>query len=116
MKDIILPSESADAIDLGAITEDTRGVIIAYKDKEAIGFIAKDSSCDSPWGLFDGLDVDVYTVSDAQDKYYYSDTLVELVTRLIKEKIANNFKLIDFKIIPNKSDNKNIVNKNCVWS
>ena len=32
MKDIILPSETSDAIDLGANDDDTRGIVIPYKD------------------------------------------------------------------------------------
>lgn len=31
MKDIILPSETSDAIDLGAIDDNTEGIIISYK-------------------------------------------------------------------------------------
>ena len=34
MKDIILPSETSDAIDLGAINEDTGGIVISYKGDE----------------------------------------------------------------------------------
>lgn len=40
MKDIILPSETSDAIDLGAIDKDTRGLVIPYKDNYAVGYIA----------------------------------------------------------------------------
>ena len=40
MKDIILPSETSDAIDLGAINEDTRGIVISYKGDDAVGYIA----------------------------------------------------------------------------
>lgn len=40
MKDIILPSETSDAIDLGAIDEDTEGIVISYKGDNAVGYIA----------------------------------------------------------------------------
>lgn len=38
MKDIILPSETSDAIDLGAIDDNTGG--ISYKGNDAVGYIA----------------------------------------------------------------------------
>ena len=86
MKDIILPSETSDAIDLGAIDNTT-------------------------------------IVKSAQGSEYSEDTLIELVKRLIKDKVADNFKLINFTIDldnynPDKLslDTKKLMNKKNVWS
>ena len=40
MKDIILPSETSDAIDLGAIDNTITGIVIPYKGDNAVGYIA----------------------------------------------------------------------------
>lgn len=122
MKDIILPSESSDAIDLGAINEDTTGIIIAYKGDNAIGYINYESCESTPWGLINGIDSD-YFAKDAKNDCYVSESLTKLVNRLIKDNVADNFKLINFVVAldnynPDKlsSDVKNLMNKKSVWS
>ena len=59
----------------------------------------------------------------AQGSEYSEDTLIELVKRLIKDKVADNFKLINFTIDldnynPDKlsSDTKKLMNKKNIWS
>lgn len=116
MKDIILPSETSDAIDLGAI--DNTITVIPYKGDNAVGYIAYTCGEAIPWALFNTID---NTVKSAQGSEYSEDTLIELVKRLIKDKVADNFKLINFTIDnynPDKLslDTKKLMNKKNVWS
>ncbi len=122
MKDIILPSETSDAIDLGAINEDTNGIIIPYKGEDAIGYIAYTCGESSPWALFNVVD-NTIIVSDNLNNDYSAESLANLVNRIIKDGIADNFKLINFTIAldnynPDKlsSDTKKLMNKTGVWS
>ena len=117
MKDIILPSETSDAIDLGAINEDTNGIIIPYKGEDAIGYIAYTYGESSPWALFNVVD-NTIIVSDNLNNDYSAESLANLVNRIIKDGIADNFKLINFTIaLDNLSlDAKKLMNKKNVWS
>lgn len=51
MKDIILPSETSDAIDLGAIDNEITGIVIPYKGDNAVGYIAYTCGEAIPWAL-----------------------------------------------------------------
>ena len=122
MKDIILPSETSDAIDLGAIDNEITGIVIPYKGDDAVGYIAYTCGEDIPWALFNTID-NTTIVKSAQGVEYSEDTLIELVKRLIKDKVADNFKLINFTIDldnynPDKlsSDTKKLMNKKNIWS
>lgn len=122
MKDIILLSETSDAIDLGAIDDNTGGIIISYKGNDAVGYIAYTCGEAIPWALFNTID-NTTIVKSAKGSEYSEDTLIELVKRLIDDKVADNFKLINFTIDldnynPDKlsSDNKKLMNKKNVWS
>lgn len=122
MKDIILPSETSDAIDLGAIDEDTRGLVIPYKDNYAVGYIAYACGETNPWAFFNTTD-NTIIVKNAHGGDYADESLANLVKWLIKDKIADSFKLINFTIDldnynPDKlsSDNKKLMNKKNVWS
>lgn len=122
MKDIILPSETSDAIDLGAIDEDTRGLVIPYKDNYTVGYIAYTCGETNPWAFFNTMD-NTIIVGDIQSVDYAEESLTDLVKRLVKDKIADSFKLINFTIDldnynPDKlsSDNKKLMNKKNVWS
>ena len=122
MKDIILPSETSDAIDLGAIDEDTRGLVIPYKDNYAVGYIAYTCGETNPWAFFNTMD-NTIIVKNAHGGDYADESLTNLVKWLIKDKIADSFKLINFTIDldnynPDKlsSDNKKLMNKKNVWS
>lgn len=115
MKDIILPSETSDAID-----EDTRGLVIPYKDNYAVGYIAYTCGETNPWAFFNTMD-NTIIVEDIQSVDYAEESLTDLVKRLVKDKIADSFKLINFTIDldnPDKlsSDNKKLMNKKNVWS
>lgn len=122
MKDIILPSETSDAIDLGAINEDTRGIVISYKGDNAVGYIAYTCGETIPWAFFNTMD-NTLIAKDNQRDDYAEESLANLVKRLIKDKVADNFKLINFTIDldnynPDKlsSDTKKLMNKKNVWS
>lgn len=122
MKDIILPSETSDAIDLGAIDEDTEGIVISYKGDDAVGYITCVYGECMPWSLYNTID-NTTVVKDIKGSHYTEDTLINLVNRLVKDKVADSFKLINFTIDldnynPDKlsSDTKKLMNKKGVWS
>lgn len=122
MKDIILPSETSDAIDLGAIDEDTEGIVISYKGDNAVGYIAYTCGETTPWAFFNTTD-NTIIVKNAYGGDYADESLANLVKWLIKDKVADSFKLINFTIDldnynPDKlsSDNKKLMNKKNVWS
>nr|DAO18889.1 MAG TPA: hypothetical protein [Caudoviricetes sp.] len=122
MKDIILPSETSDAIDLGAIDNEITGIVIPYKGNDAVGYIAYTCGEAIPWVLFNTID-NTTIVKSAKGSVYSEETLIELVKRLINDKVADNFKLINFTINldnynPDKLslDAKKLMNKKNVWS
>ncbi len=90
MKVIRLPKESDTAIDLAAITPETKGIILAYKDDKPIGYIVCDQDVPS-WGLHNTLDVGSDFCSVCSD-----DTLLALCSKLLQIKAADSFKLIEF--------------------
>ena len=122
MKDIILPSETSDAIDLGAIDNETEGIVIPYKGDDAVGYIAYTCGEASPWAFFNTIDNTIIAKNNQRDDYA-EESLADLVKRLIKDKVADNFKLINFTIDldnynPDKLslDAKKLMNKKNVWS
>ena len=122
MKDIILPSETSDAIDLGAIDDNTGGIIISYKGNDAVGYIAYTCGEASPWAFFNTID-NTIMVKNIQRDDYAEESLTDLVKRLIEDKVADSFKLINFTIDldnynPDKlsSDTKKLMNKKNIWS
>lgn len=122
MKDIILPSETSDAIDLGVIDDETEGIVISYKGDDAVGYIAYTCGETIPWAFFNTMD-NTLIAKDNQRDDYAEESLANLVKRLIKDKVADNFKLINFTIDldnynPDKlsSDTKKLMNKKNVWS
>lgn len=122
MKDIILPSETSDAIDLGAIDDNTGGIVIPYKGNDAVGYIAYTPGEASPWAFFNTID-NTIMVKNIQKDDYAEESLTDLVKRLIEDKVADNFKLINFTIDldnynPDKLslDTKKLMNKKNVWS
>ena len=122
MKDIILPSETSDAIDLGVIDDETEGIVISYKGDNAVGYIAYTCGETIPWAFFNTIDNTLIAKNNQRDDYA-EESLADLVKRLIKDKVADNFKLINFTIDldnynPDKlsSDTKKLMNKKNVWS
>ena len=123
MKDIILPSETSDAIDLGAINEDTGGIVIFYKGDDAVGYIAYTAEEHYSWAFFNSIDNTIIVTNTQGSSDYAEESLPDLVRRLIRDKVADNFKLINFTIDldnynPDKlsSDTKKLMNKKNVWS
>lgn len=123
MKDIILPSETSDAIDLGAINEDTGGIVISYKGDDAVGYIAYIAEEPYSWAFFNTMDNTMIVTNTQGSGDYAEESLPDLVRRLIRDKVADNFKLINFTIDldnynPDKlsSDTKKLMNKKNVWS
>lgn len=115
MKDIILPSETSDAID-----DNTEG--ISYKGNDAVGYIAYTCGEAVPWAFFNSMD-NTMMVKNAQGGDYADESLTDLVKWLVKDKVADNFKLINFTIDldnynPDKLsiDTKKLMNKKGVWS
>ena len=122
MKDIILPSETSDAIDLGVIDDETEGIVISYKGDDAVGYITYTCGEAIPWAFFNTIDNTLIAKNNQRDDYA-EESLADLVKRLIKDKVADNFKLINFTIDldnynPDKlsSDTKKLMNKKNVWS
>lgn len=122
MKDIILPSETSDAIDLGAINDETGGIVIPYKGNDAVGYIAYTCGEAIPWAFFNTMD-NSRIVKNTQGDDYAGESLTDLIKYLIKDKVADNFKLINFTIdLDNynldklSSDTKKLRNKKGVWS
>ena len=122
MKDIILPSETSDAIDLGAINDETGGIVIPYKGNDAVGYIAYTCGEAIPWAFFNIMD-NSRIVKNTQGDDYAGESLTDLIKYLIKDKVADNFKLINFTIdLDNynldklSSDTKKLRNKKGVWS
>ena len=84
MKYITIPKSSDTTIDLAAITNNYKGIIIAHKEGMAVGRISYCSDTEM-WYFCDNID-------NAQ-----FDTLLELIIELIDTKhIADNFRLLEF--------------------
>lgn len=82
MKDIILPSETSDAIDLGAIDDNTEGIVISYKGNDAVGYITYTCGEAVPWAFFNSMD-NTMIVKNAQGGDYADESLTDLVKWLI---------------------------------
>lgn len=90
MKYITLPKNSEHTIDLAAITNNYKGIIIAYKEGMAVGRISYCSDTEL-WYFYDNIDNAQFDTC--------KDTLLELITELIDTKhIADNFRLLEFYI------------------
>ena len=88
MRDIILPKISDESIDFFAIDVSTKGIILAYRDNEPVGLIGyNDNSAE--WVYADDI------ITDCSCKR--SEDLLVLVRNIMSNKLANNFKLLDFK-------------------
>ena len=88
MKYITIPKNNDLTIDLSAITNNYKGIIISYKGDMAVGRISYCSDGDS-WYFYDNIDDTQYDI--------VKDTLLELINELIDTKhIADNFRLLEF--------------------
>lgn len=87
MKYINIPKKDNLTIDLSAITNNYKGIIIAYKKDVAVGRISYCSDGDS-WYFYDNIDDTEYIEVE--------DTLLELINELDTKHIADNFRLLEF--------------------
>lgn len=88
MKYITIPKSSELTIDLAAITDNYKGIIIAYKEGTAVGRISYCSDTEM-WYFCDNIDNAQFDT--------IKDTLLKLITELIDTKhIADNFRLLEF--------------------
>lgn len=86
MKDIILPITTDTSVDLAAINEDTKGIIIVYDDKDSIGYI---SYSDQEWFFC----ADINGTNFSYNEY----NLIDLVNKLAARVKSIRFKLMEFK-------------------
>lgn len=88
MKYITIPKSSDTTIDLAAITNNYKGIIIVYKEGMAVGRISYCSDTEL-WYFYDNIDNAQFDTC--------KDTLLEVVNELIDIKhIADSFKLLEF--------------------
>lgn len=86
MKDLILPKETETSIDISKLDPDFPGLIIGYKDNKPIGYVYYVTN----HVLFTR---DAYDIGDIIED---GDSLLELITLLIKDNICTNFKILEF--------------------
>lgn len=100
MKYINIPKNSDSTIDLGAITNNYKGIIIAYKGDKAIGRISYCSDTDL-WYYYNNIDESAYEANEC--------TLLKLVNELIDIKhIADNFRLLEFYFNDNDQQTRHL--------
>lgn len=88
MKYINIPKSSDTTIDLAAITNNYKGIIIAYKEDMVVGRISYCSDTEL-WYFCDNVDNEQFNTCEG--------TLLELINKLIDTKhIADNFRLLEF--------------------
>lgn len=88
MKYITIPKNSEHTIDLAAITNNYKGIIIVYKEGMAVGRISYCSDTEL-WYFCDNIDNAQFDTC--------KDTLLALINELIDTKhIADNFRLLEF--------------------
>ena len=86
MKDLIIPNKVENAFNLSDINIDFKGLIIAYKDKEAVGYINWYDDC---WSYCTSINY--------EDPYQTCDTLKECLEWVLDSHSATYFKVIEFK-------------------
>ena len=87
MKNIILPKNDNRDISIAAINENTKGVIICYKDNNPRGYINYDSDT-SEWGFNE--DINMWHAE------FCNNNLYDVIMGLLKDNTCNSFKLIEF--------------------
>lgn len=86
MKDLIIPNKVENAFNLSDINIDFKGLIIAYKNTEAVGYI---NWYDGNWNYSNSIN---YT-----DPLFLYDTLKEYIDAVMTDYNITNFKVIEFK-------------------
>lgn len=85
MKELRIPVPSDQAVDLSAITQDFKGIIIGYKGDKPIGYV---QYSDGDWYFV----VDI----DSEGSICDEGNLLELIEYLIRQNICNHFKVLEF--------------------
>lgn len=85
MKELRIPVQSDDYIDLSEIDTYFSGTIVGYNNDKAVGYI---QHSDGTWYFHEGIDWDCNEDEE--------ESLPELITYLVKSKKCNNFKVIEF--------------------
>lgn len=85
MKDLIIPINASNTVNLSDITEDYSGIIICFKKGEAVGYIAY--YCPD-WYYLSSI--------DQKSSNYDECSLPNLVNHLINDGVCDSFKVIEF--------------------
>lgn len=88
MRDIKLPEISDKSIDFFAIGINTAGIILAYKGNEPVGFIGYNDDY-AKWVYANDIIINC--------SYKQDEDLLVLLKNIMSNKLADNFKLLDFK-------------------
>lgn len=88
MRDIKLPEISDKSIDFFAIDVNTAGIILAYKGNKPVGFIGYDDDY-AKWVYANDIIISC--------SYKQNEDLLVLLKDIMSNKLADNFKLLDFK-------------------
>lgn len=86
MKDLIIPNKVKNAFNLSDIDINFKGLIIAYKDTEAIGYVNWYDDC---WMYCNSLNYEIGCET--------FDTLQECIDYVMNIYKVTNFKVIEFK-------------------
>lgn len=86
MKDLRIPEKSDNFVDLATIDIDFNGIIIGYKDNNAVGYIQRTLDY---WCFL--YDIHCESISHEEP------ALTDLVMNLIKECTCDSFKVIEFQ-------------------
>ena len=85
MKDIVLPVNTDSSIDLSAINETTKGIIIVYNNDGFSGYI----TCgEQQWFYNNNI--------DSMDFEYAEYNLIDLINTLVAKNSSTRFKLMEF--------------------
>lgn len=85
MKELRIPVQSENVIDVSEIDRNFSGLIIGYKDRRMIGYIQYKSG---DWRFLSNI--------DAGDYIDWKSNLLDLITCLIESKECNHFKIMEF--------------------
>ncbi len=87
MKNLRIPTQSENSIDVSEIIKDFKGLVIAYNNTNPVGYI---QYYDDSWYFLDSINGDSNTL------LLQEDSLFELVTVLMKNNRCTHFKVIEF--------------------
>ena len=85
MKDVIVPIEIPNTVNLSDISEYYSGIIICFKNSKAVGYIAQYYG---DWYYLNSI--------DQEDTKCDADSLPALVKQLINNGVCDSFKVVEF--------------------